>query len=435
MVKPLVFNGCFIHTINGKLEILENMYVTVEDGKIKSISETKPEGEYELINTTKTQIIIPGLVDAHIHAAQYTYCGCGFDIPLLSWLNKYAFPHESKLSDPEFASRVYNTVVKRTLALGTTTASYFATIDVNSTIILANACRHHGQRSFVGKVTMDRDSPDYYIEKSTEDALNNEREFLRLFGPTSEKDLVRPILTPRFVPTCSMEVMKGLAKIQSENPSLRVQTHVSENVKEIELINTLYPNLPHYCGVYDEAGLLSNSILAHGVHLLDEELTLLRSKNASIVHCPSSNFNIFSGLCDVRRLVDANVNVCLGTDAAGGSSVSMIDAMRCALICSRAIFLHKKKVHGENVDYKPLGLADVLSMATEKGAKALGIDDQIGNFVVGKDFDALVVDLDTGATDCFGVESITDLLEKFIYTADDRNVLRVYVRGKLVKRQ
>lgn len=432
MVKPLLIHGCFIHTVNGKLEILENRYVTVKDGKISSISETKPDGDYEIINTTKTQIIVPGLVDAHVHASQYTYCGCGFDIPLLQWLNKYAFPHESKLSDPDFAKRVYSTVVRRTLAAGTTTATYFATIDVNSSIILANECRNRGQRAFVGKVTMDCDSPDYYIEKGSDEALNNVRKFLSLFGPTTKTDLVQPILTPRFVPTCSMTVMKGLSQIQRENPTILVQTHVSENVKEIELVRSLYPKIPHYCGVYDEAGLLDHSILAHGVYLTDDEVTLVRSKSASIVHCPSSNFNVFSGLCDVRRLLDEKVNVCLGTDAAGGSSISMIEAMRVALVCSRAIFLTKQ---GQNVQYKQLGLGEVLAMATENGAKALGLEDQIGNFVVGKDFDALVVDLDAGATDCFGDESISDLLEKFIYTADDRNILRVYVRGNLVKRQ
>lgn len=432
MVKPLLFHGCFIHTVNGQLEILENRYITVENGKISRISETKPEGEYEFIQTTRTQIIVPGLVDCHVHASQYTYCGSGFDIPLLQWLNKYAFPHESKLSDTNFADRVYKTVVKRSLNVGTTTASYFASIDVKSSIVLAEACRCLGQRAFVGKVTMDCDSPDYYIEKGAEEALKNEREFLRLFGHTEKTDLVHPILTPRFVPTCSMTVMKGLAEIQRENPSLLVQTHVSENVKEIELVKSLHPTIPHYCGVYDAAGLLDHSVLAHGVHLTDDEVTLIRSKSASVVHCPSSNFNVFSGMCDVRRLLNEKVNVCLGTDVAGGSSISMIEAMRIALLCSRSIFLTKES---QNIPYKPLGLGEVLCMATENGAKALGLDDQIGNFVVGKDFDALVVDMDTGATDCFGTESISDLLEKFIYTADDRNILRVYVRGKLVKRQ
>lgn len=436
MVKPQLFHGCFIHTIDGKLNILENRYLTVEDGKITSISSSKPDGDYDIVETTHTQIIVPGLIDAHIHASQYSYCGCGFDLPLLLWLNKYAFPTESRYTDLEYASRVYNTVVRRTLAAGTTTASYFATIDSNSTLILANACRYMGQRAFVGKVTMDCNSPNFYTEKSTEEAISNVNNFLSKFGPTNEDDLVHPILTPRFAPTCSMEVMKKFGEMQKNNPSLRLQTHISENLNEIELVKTLFPDSPHYTGVYDEAGVLnSNTILAHGVHLKDEELALISSKGASVVHCPSSNYNIYSGLCDVRRLKDANVNVCLGTDVAGGSSISMIDAMRSALLCSRSIYLNKRPEQGGENPYKPLNMTDVFSMATECGAKALGLGDKIGNFVVGKEFDALIVDLDAGSTDCFGDESINDLFEKFIYTADDRNILRVYVHGKLVKRQ
>lgn len=428
----MLFHGTFIHSVNGELQILENTYMTVENGKITSISDQKPEGHYRLVETTETQIIIPGLIDTHTHAPQYSFAGCGLDLPLLEWLNTYTYPAESKFSNKEFAEKVYNKVVNRSLSSGTTTSTYFGTLHKDSTFILADQCRSAGQRAFVGKLSMDRNSPDYYREKSTEESLNSERQFLNEFS-NSPDDLVQPILTPRFVPTCSLELMKGLGQLEKENPSLRIQSHVSENLNEIEWVKSLHPDLTNYTSVYDHAGLLnSNTILAHGVHLTDDEINLLATKNASISHCPSSNFLVFSGQCDVRKLMNAHVNVGLGTDVAGGGSISMMDAMRNALTCSRSVLFNKRSCEGDT-SYKALTIAEAFTLATENGARALNLQDKIGNFQVGKEFDALLVDMNTGMTDCFGTESKKSLLDKFVIHGDDRNILRVYVRGKLVK--
>ena len=150
-----LIHGTFFHTIDGKLEILEDTYMVIENGIIKSISKEKPDGEFEVFEAQKNQLILPGLIDAHIHAPQYVFAGCGFDLPLLEWLNKYTFPAESKFSDVEHARRVYEAVVEKTLTHGTTTACYFATIWTESSYLLADICRKHGQRAFVGKVSME----------------------------------------------------------------------------------------------------------------------------------------------------------------------------------------------------------------------------------------------------------------------------------------
>ena len=423
----LLFHGTFLHSIDGKPQILEDHYMVVQNGIIKSISKNKPKGKFEIFEAKDNQMIIPGLIDTHIHAPQYVFAGCGFDLPLLEWLGTYTFPAEAKFSDKEHASKVYEAVVDKTLAHGTTTACYFATIWTESSKILAEICKKRGQRAFVGKVSMDRNSPDFYIEK-TDDAIKSATEFVdNLIG----NDLVKPIVTPRFVPTCTPKLMKALADITKKHPDVMVQSHVSENVGEIAWVKELHPESTSYTGIYNEMGLLSDkTILAHGVHLTDPEIKLLSEKRAAIAHCPSSNFMLYSGICDVRKLLDSGVKVGLGTDVAGGASPSIIDSMRNALICSRSqLFQHRK----DGKEYKPLETADVFALATEGGAKALNIDDKVGNFIVNKQFDALVVDMTKGVCDCFCKEKPTDLLDKFVQRADDRNVIRVYVRGKLVK--
>lgn len=430
----LVIYGTFIHTVSGKLEIFKNTYVTVKDGKIASISETKPEigPNDKFIETTKTQIILPGFIDTHIHAPQYAFSGCGLDLPLLEWLNTYTFPAESKFKEIEHAKQVYDGVVRRTLEAGTTTAVYFATIYNKSSLLLAEICRQRGQRAFVGKVSMDRNSPDFYVEK-TEEAVENLKEFVNDKMFNDKDDIVQPILTPRFVPSCTEKLMNEIGDIHKHNNQLLIQSHVSENLSEIDWVKSLHPDCPNYTSVYDKCGLLNEkTILAHGVHLTEEELNLLAKTRSTIAHCPSSNFQLYSGACDVRNLQSHGVNVALGTDNAGGESTSMIHSMRNALVCSRSV-LFTKRALDPNTQYKPLSVHEVLYLATEAGAKAVGLEDKIGNFKVGKDFDAIIADANAGYVDCFGNESTLDILDKFVHQGDDRNVIHVFVNGKLVK--
>lgn len=425
MTRSLLVYGTLAHTVGGELQILEDTYIAVVDGKIASIGKEKPEGDFELVELTPTQLLIPGLIDAHIHAPQYAFAGCGLDLPLLEWLNKYTFPAESKFKDVEHARRVYSSVVENTLITGTTTASYFATIHPEASHLLADICKKAGQRAFIGKVSMDRNSPPNYIEETAQ-AATSAREFVESF----EDGIVQPIVTPRFVPSCTGELMTELGKLASEK-HLPIQSHVSENTGEVAWVKELHPELSSYSGVYDHFGLLNEkTILAHGIHLTDEEIELLAAKKSAVIHCPSSNFQLFSGTCDVRKLQARGVKVGLGTDLAGGPSHSMIDAMRNALLCSRSILFQKRSA-GE--EYKPLTVPEVLALATEGGAQALCIDDKVGNFVVGKEFDAIIFDAAAGTGDCFGEESKTDLLEKFVYLADDRNILEVFVQGRKVK--
>lgn len=251
-----------------------------------------------------------------------------------------------------------------------------------------------------------------------------------------------------------MDLMKQLAQL-AERYNLPIQSHISENLEECKFTLELFPGHANYAEVYDTAGLLTNKcIMAHGIHLSDEEVTLFATRGVSVSHCPNSNNNLKSGMCDVKRLISNNVRVGLGTDVSGGNRISILDALRTALDVSQHLNIIKKQlVQGtgrvtenaeENSKYEPLDYKQALFLATLGGAQALSLDDKIGNFLVGKDFDALLIETYTGPTDEFDLpqvltaklseeEKFQQLLQKFIYTGDDRNISKVYVKGQQVK--
>lgn len=434
----ILIKGTFIHTKKGILEIVENGYMLIsEEGKITYFSKEKPSSILlENLSTTyklsKNELILPGFIDCHIHAPQYINAGCGLDLELLEWLNKYTFPAESKFASYDHANKIYTSVVSRTLSFGTTTACYFATIHNESSILLGKICDKLGQRAFIGKVSMDRNSPEYYIEK-TENAIENENDFLEKMKTLMEKnEKVLPVITPRFAISCTPELMKELGNI-GKRENILIQSHLDENEKEISFVRKLHPESKSYTHVYNDFNLLTNrTILAHCIHMTEEEINLIQEKDASVAHCPDSNFNLLSGNCDIRYFLEKGIKVGLGTDVSGGHTPSLLNTMRAALNCSRVIYFEKRK-KDKNTKYKPLTVPEVFYLATEGGARALRIDNKVGNFEVGKEFDGLFIDLNRGAVDYFGSESTLDLLHKIIYLADDRNITRVFVKGKIVK--
>lgn len=199
------------------------------------------------------------------------FIGTGTGLPLLEWLNKYTFNHEKGYKDIEKAIKVYTKTVLSLLKNGTTTVSYFSTIHYEASKILRELCLKYGQRALIGKVNMDRNSPDDYIE-TTEESFNDTLKFIELF---KEGEIVQPTITPRFVPTCTPELMEKLGQLAKEK-NLHIQSHVSENKDEIEWVKSLHPEINTYVGVYHKFGLLTDkTILAHGIHLTDEELKLM----------------------------------------------------------------------------------------------------------------------------------------------------------------
>ncbi|XP_072174401.1 guanine deaminase-like [Diadema setosum] len=442
-----VFCGTLVHSTASKpLDVLGNFAIGFEhrNGKILFII---PESDLDeelrtrclsadcVTYLTDFQFLMPGLVDTHIHAPQYVYAGTALDLPLLDWLNKYTFPVEAQYKDIKFASEAYRRVVKRTLASGTTTALYFATLHKEASLKLAEIAVELGQRAFVGKVNMDQNSPDYYVE-TTEQSLKDTEWFVKQVQAL-QNPLVQPVVTPRFAPSCSSTLMKGLADIAKKH-QLHVQSHISENIDEVEWVKELFPQCENYTDVYDTHGLMTDkTVLAHCIYLDDGEIDVFKNHGTAMSHCPCSNFSLRSGVMDSRKMIDHGVKVGLGTDVSGGYSPSMLNAIQNCVTASNTISIMEQLNQRKN--YQHLQFAEAFKLATLGGCEALGISDTVGNFEVGKEFDALLVNLKppNSPLDVFQTEQYSDskedMIQKFIFLGDDRNIQEVYVKGRRVK--
>ncbi|RYO89626.1 hypothetical protein DL764_008546 [Monosporascus ibericus] len=468
-LRNQIFIGTFIHS--KKLDELEYLHDTAicvdKTGKIIAIEPQCDQKKAEMslyptlgwsaadvaVTIAKDgQFFFPGFIDTHVHAPQYPNVGVFGKSTLLDWLNTYTFPMEASLSDLSKARKVYTRCIRRTLAHGTTTAAYYATIHVPATNLLADLCLSMGQRAFVGRVCMDRMGPDYYLDETADEALAASRasiEHIRGIDPGFA--LVSPILTPRFAPACSEGALAGLGRLQRET-GLPVQTHISENRSEVGLVRELFPRSRHYAAVYDEHGLLGpRTILAHAVHLGDDEADLIAARGAKVAHCPCSNSALTSGEARVRWLLDKGIAVGLGTDMSGGYSPSVLEAARLATLVSNHLAMGGERRGGEDAsapgegERAKLSFEEVLYLATRGGAEVVGLQDRIGGFRVGMEWDAQLVSLgalgddvaeddmqDYGNMDVFGWENWDERVAKWVYTGDDRNTTMVWVRGRLV---
>lgn len=384
------------------------------------------------------------MIDTHIHAPQYPNLGL-FAGTLLDWLRAYTFPMESSLGNPNSpayadstttpdpyarAMQVYSHVIDRTLAYGTTTCSYYATVDVPATNLLATLAYAKGQRAYIGRTCMDNQqyNPEYYRDESVEDAINKTWatiNHIESLDPSGE--LVAPIITPRFAPACTNESLTELGNIAVQK-DLRIQAHISENVGEVKLVSELYPQQSSYADVYEAHGLLTDkTILAHGVHLTDEEMALIAARGSGVSHCPDSNSALGSGIARVRRMIDAGIKVGLGTDAAGGFSPSLLDNVRQAFLVSRLLSFQE----GQN-ESLTVPVTEALYLGTVGGAQVVGMDGRLGGFVPGMLWDVQEIVLGTEPVDIFGWETWSDRVMKWVWNGDDRNVNRVWVGGRLV---
>ncbi|KAK9720271.1 hypothetical protein K7432_004258 [Basidiobolus ranarum] len=441
-----LFFGRFVHNLDlQNLEYINDGVIVVDKaGKILEVQKNVTQEQLDRLvekynlseeNVTKLkadQFLMPGFVDTHIHAPQYVFAGSGMNLQLLEWLETYTFARESVYKSVDYAKKAYKDVVSQLIRNGTTTACYYGTIHIEACKILANTVDELGQRAYVGKVNMDRNSPEYYIE-TTEDSIEKTEEFVQfMLEKNKTNPRVYPILTPRFVPSCSGELMRQLGDL-ARKYDIPVQSHLCENKGEIEWVKELHPELPSYTAVYDHYGLLTDkTVMAHCVHLTEDECKLIKKRKAGIAHCANSNFALRSGVCNVRKLLEGKHKVGMGTDVAGGHAISMIDAIRAATTASQVISFTEVDSKGNN--YEQLQLAELIYLATIGGANVMGLEDRIGNFTLGKQFDALLIDPSTPDSNfhLYDHDNFYTTLEKFINTGDDRNIRRVYIDGRLV---
>ena len=396
-------------------------YLVCEEGRVAGVFSQLPERYAGLpVEDFGGRLIIPGLADLHLHAPQYAFRGLGMDLELLDWLDTHTFPEESKYADLEYADRAYTMFADALHRSATTRACVFATIHLPATKLLMEKLEAAGVRAMVGKVNMDRNSPDSLREENAARSLADTERWLEECGGFER---VSPILTPRFIPSCTDELMRGLADIQRRT-GLPVQSHLSENLSEIAWVKELCPESAGYADAYARFGLLGGegcpTVMAHCVHLTDEEMELLAGRGVWVAHCPQSNTNLSSGVAPVRVFLDRGVRAGLGSDIAGGHCLSILRAM------ADAVQVSKLRWRLLDDSLRPLTVPEAFYLGTAGGGSFFG---KVGSFEEGYAFDAVV--LDEGEPPPPQPLEPQERLERLLYlTSDDRCVAAKYVEGE-----
>ncbi|MEM7095750.1 MAG: amidohydrolase family protein [Actinomycetota bacterium] len=414
------------------LEVLEDHVIDIgDDGTIVTVTPASPDHEVDH-RLPPEQVLIPGLIDTHLHAPQWPQLGTGLDLPLDQWLFERTFPLEARYHDEQFARTIWADMVPTLLAQGTTTAVYYGSIHVPATVALAEQCLQSGQRAFVGRVAMDHPegTPDFYRDPSANRSVEDSAHSVDLIhGLDDPHRLVRPIVTPRFIPACTDDALRGHAELAEATGTL-VQTHCSEGDWE-------HGHVLERCGTTDtlalaERGLLrDHAVLAHATHLDDTDRQAIRTSGAGLAHCPLSNAYFANAVFPLRRNLDAGLRVGLGTDVAGGATSSMLAQCSHTVTMSRLLEdgVDVTRNDGRGVADSRVDVVAALHVATLGGAELLGID--AGLLATGRVFDAVAITLPTELDDTFA-DDWARRFEKAVRLGAAADIARVWVAGREV---
>jgi guanine deaminase len=442
------FLGNALHTpTRGGIELLPGVLIEVDnEGVIQAIhgrdtpqaaaGAARHRAAGSLMTFGENEYLLPGLVDLHVHAPQWPQLGLALDLPLEEWLQAYTFPLEARYGDIDYARQVYESLVDALLANGTTTAMYFGSIHLAATQALADICLRRSQRALIGRVAMDDPAqcPAYYRDPDAGVAEAETRSFIGYVRSMAgnERGLVLPVITPRFIPSCTDELLRGLGRLARET-GCHVQTHCSESDWAHEFVLTRY-------GVTDTAalerfGLLSRrTILAHGNFIDGPDVATILDTGAGIAHCPLSNVYFSDSVFPLRRMLDRGVHVGLGTDISGGSP-SILENARHAVIASRSLESGVDPKLRRELRRSPdsrIDAATAFWLATAGGGIALDL--RIGVFREGYQFDAIVLDGRTPDSNLHLGENAApeDLLQKIVYHATRADIKEVWVASRRV---
>ncbi|WP_299514243.1 guanine deaminase [uncultured Rummeliibacillus sp.] len=445
-----VFQGtAFTSKSPKEVQVLQNYLFCINEGGLieKTVSPEEPEYQ-EIIEAylnkdnfhrlSKGQFFLPGFIDLHVHAPQWAQSGTALDIPLNDWLNTYTFPLESKFSDLQFAETVYRDLVSHLLANGTTTVLYFASVHKESSLLLAEICAKKGQRGLVGKVVMDDPNlnPDYYRDESTEAALKDTEEFIMAVKELAKttKQGVYPVVTPRFIPSCTDEALIGLGELASKYDT-HIQSHCSEGDWEHSYVK-------ERCGKNDafalhDFGLLRDkSVMAHCSFLSDDDAELFAKTGTAIGHCPLSNAYLANGVTPIAHLHSKGIDIGLGTDVSGGFSPSIYDNAKQAVISSRMLedgvntYLPTEE---RGVPNSRITINEAFFFATAGGGESLSLP--VGRLQENYAWDVQIIhtSIDTATLPIFNEEEdLLDVFQKIMYLTRPENIREVWVQGELV---
>ena len=445
------FYGSFFHTpVYGSFEFLENALIEVDErGTIaRVLREGEPEHAQALAahrtRGTLTELGanrygLPGFVDIHVHAPQWPQAALALDEPLYLWLEQRTFPLESRFADLDFARTVYRDLVQQLLARGSTTTVYLGSAHLESSIELAAICAEEGQRALVGKTVMDDPAanPEHYRDASPAQAVADTETLIReveAIGRASRQG-IWPVVTPRFIPSCTDEVLRGLGQL-AERYGAYVQTHCNEGQWEHDVVLERFGKTDPYA-LRDFGLLREHSIMAHCPYLTEDEGEMFAELGVAVAHCPMANSYFSSAVAPIKRFRQQGINVGLGTDISGGYSPSMYENIRQAVLVSRLLETGvdaQRPPQERGLGEARISLVEALWLATTGGAQALGLP--VGCFEPGRAFDLQVVDVKRRDSDLtgFGVfDAPGDKLARILYLSTPDNIRQVYVQGHLVR--
>ena len=449
MNNKKVIKASFFHSPEyGGIEFLKQALVFVSsDGIISKVIRQDDEDYLKLLDKHskdnhffdfKDKILLPGFIDLHIHAPQWPQAGLALDDELSYWLNNFTFPLESKYQDLDYAQEVYSDLVKTLLANGTTSAMYFGTIHNEATLELAKICASYGQRGFIGKVVMDDETmnPDFYRDNSTKEAIENTEKFI-IDVQTLAKDVfqgVYPVITPRFVPSCTDNALLELGKL-AKKYNCYIQSHCSESDWEHNFVIDRFGKRDSE--VLDQFGLLTDkSIMAHGNFIDSDDADIFKKKKSSICHCPISNSYFANAVFPVNQLKKQGLNICLGTDISGGFSPSLYDNIKHSVMASRMLndgVDNKLSADNRGTNNAKVSVFEAFYLATTGGGEALKLP--LGIFKEGYICDFQVIDINSPNNklpNFLDNEEDKHLLQKILYLSTSENIREVWVQGKQI---
>lgn len=401
-----------------ELDAHSDSYIAVEDGRVEGIYERLPEKfEGTPVKDFGDNVIIPAFSDLHVHAPQFPQRGLGMDLLLADWLNTYTFPQEARYADLDYAKEVYSAFLKTLTENGTFHACVYGTIHREATSWLIGQMEEKKIRAFAGKVNMDIQSPENLCE-TTEDSLRETEIFLESFAGNR---YAKPILTPRFAPTCSFELLKGLGRL-GQKYGVGMQTHLVESRWEALESIRLNPDCSCDTEIYEKAGLLENGpvVAAHFIFPGENDLRILKKYGGYAVQCPDATVNIIAGIMRTAYLADEGIRLGIGSDIAGGHLPGIYTQV------GRSVQLSKLKAFYEPEGNRAIPFANAFYMATKEGGALFG---KVGSLEPGYEFDALVI---RDFSDSFRKITPEETVERFCYTGNPRDILAGFIQGEQV---
>lgn len=395
LINPVNFN---------EASYQKKIYINIRDNIISSVKDRPEPGTIEVYDMSE-YVCYPGFIDLHTHIYQHSMQG-SYRGHLLQWLNEFTFPEEIKTKDNDISDFIAENMFRDLVSCGTSTACLYSTIFKNAFDIAVKKAQKYGVRSIIGKVMMDMNSPDELTEES-EKSVNDSIELFKTYNKLD--DLIEFSFTPRFALSCSEKLMKLTGDFIKHNPAY-IQTHISENKDEVDTVKEIFKNTSSYTEVYYKSGLLTPlTMLAHGIHLSDNELQLIKQNQSSIVHCPDSNFFLKSGAFPLKKILDFDIAFGLGSDVGAGTNLYMP--------------YHAKMMIYRQDNY-PVTPINAFYSFTLGSAKVLKKSNIIGSVKAGKQADLVFVKQDISS------DNPEDILSKLIFTTDKSNIKKLIINGK-----